>query len=129
MINTFKQQLEVFSKAIDIRNRRNEILASNIANASTPNYKARDVDFEVELKRSLSVGPIKTSNDNHIALPSKNLPGKVQYRKPLQPSMDGNTVELAMEQMEFAENAVRYQTTLNFINGKLRGLMSAIRGE
>tara|TARA_B100001027_G_scaffold214961_1_gene188037 strand:- start:846 stop:1235 length:390 start_codon:yes stop_codon:yes gene_type:complete len=129
MINTFKQQLEVFSKAIDIRNRRNEILASNIANASTPNYKARDVDFEVELKRSLSVGPIKTSNNAHIALPSKNLPGKVQYRKPLQPSMDGNTVELAMEQMEFAENAVRYQTTLNFINGKLRGLMSAIRGE
>ena len=129
MINTFKQQLEVFSKAIDIRNRRNEILASNIANASTPNYKARDVDFEVELKRSLSVGPIKTSNNSHIALPSKNLPGKVQYRKPLQPSMDGNTVELAMEQIEFAENAVRYQTTLNFINGKLRGLMSAIRGE
>ena len=129
MINTFKQKLEVFSKAIDIRNRRNEILASNIANASTPNYKARDVDFEVELKRSLSVGPIKTSNNAHIALPSKNLPGKVQYRKPLQPSMDGNTVELAMEQMEFAENAVRYQTTLNFINGKLRGLMSAIRGE
>ncbi|MBK93792.1 MAG: flagellar basal body rod protein FlgB [Rickettsiales bacterium] len=128
-MNTFKQQLEVFSKAIDIRNRRNEILASNIANASTPNYKARDVDFEVELKRSLSVGPIKTSNSAHIALPSKNLPGKVQYRKPLQPSMDGNTVELAMEQMEFAENAVRYQTTLNFINGKLRGLMSAIRGE
>ena len=68
MINTFKQQLEVFSKAIDIRNRRNEILASNIANASTPNYKARDVDFEVELKRSLSVGPIKTSNNAHIAL-------------------------------------------------------------
>ena len=129
MINTFKQQLEVFSKAIDIRNRRNEILASNIANASTPNYKARDVDFEVELRRSLSVGPIKTSDSSHIAFPSKNLPGKVQYRKPLQPSMDGNTVELAMEQMEFAENAVRYQTTLNFINGKLRGLMSAIRGE
>ena len=129
MINTFKQQLEVFSKAIDIRNRRNEILASNIANASTPNYKARDVDFEVELKRSLSVGPIKTSNNAHIALPSKNLPGKVQYRKPLQPSMDGNTVELAMEQMEFAENAVRYQTTLDFINSKVRGLMGAIRGE
>ena len=129
MINTFKQQLRSFSKAIGIRNRRNEILASNIANAATPNYKARDVDFEVELARSLSVGPIKTSNDAHFAVASKNLPGKVQYRKPLQPSMDGNTVELAVEQMEFAENSVRYQTTLNFINGKLSGLMSAIRGE
>ena len=129
MTNSIKQQFEVHSNALQIRNRKNEILASNIANAATPYYKARDVDFEVELKRSLSVGPIKTSNNAHIALPSKNLPGKVQYRKPLQPSMDGNTVELAMEQMEFAENAVRYQTTLNFINGKLRGLMSAIRGE
>ena len=129
MINTFKQQLEVFSKALGIRNRRNEILASNIANAATPNYKARDVDFEVELARSLNTGPIKTSNKNHFSVASKNLPGKVQYRKPLQPSMDGNTVELAIEQMEFAENSVRYQTTLNFINGKLSGLMSAIRGE
>ena len=55
--------------------------------------------------------------------------GEVQYRKPLNPSMDGNTVELAVEQMEFAENSVRYQTTLNFINSKLSGLMSAIRGE
>ena len=109
--------------ALGIRNKRNEILASNIANAATPNYKARDVDFEVELARALSVGPLKTSSKGHIALPSKNLPGKVQYRDPLTPSMDGNTVELSVEQMEFAENSVRYQTTLNFINSKLTGLI------
>ena len=65
----------------------------------------------------------------HFSVASKSLPGKVQYRQSLNPSMDGNTVELAVEQMEFAENAVRYQTTLSFINGKLQGLMSAIRGE
>ena len=100
-----------------------------IANAATPNFKARDMDFEVELARALSVGPMKTSNNSHITLASKNLPGKVQYRKPLHPSMDGNTVELAVEQTEFAENAMRYQTTLNFINSKLSGLVSAIRGE
>ena len=129
MINTIKQQFEVYSKALGIRNQRNEILASNIANAATPNYKARDIDFEVELARSLSVGPISTSNSAHFAVGSKNLPGKVQYREPLQPSMDGNTVELAVEQMEFAENSIRYQTSLNFINGKLAGLMGAIRGE
>ena len=129
MINTIKQQFEVYSKALEIRNQRNEILASNIANAATPNYKARDIDFEVELARSLSVGPITTSNSAHFAVGSKNLPGKVQYREPLQPSMDGNTVELAVEQMEFAENSIRYQTSLNFINGKLAGLMGAIRGE
>jgi flagellar basal-body rod protein FlgB len=129
MTDSIKQQFEVFSNALKIRNDKNEILASNIANAATPNFKARDVDFEVELARALSSGPMKTSDSKHIALASKNLPGKVQYRKPLNPSMDGNTVELAVEQMEFAENSVRYQTTLNFINSKLSGLMSAIRGE
>ena len=129
MTDSIKQQFELYSNALRIRNRKNEILASNIANAATPNYKARDVDFEVELARVLSVGPLKTSNKGHISLASKNLPGKVQYRDPLTPSMDGNTVELSVEQMEFAENSVRYQTTLNFINSKLTGLMSAIRGE
>ena len=129
MTDSIKQQFEVYSNALRIRNNKNEILASNIANAATPNYKARDVDFEVELARVLSVGPLKTSNKGHISLASKNLPGKVQYRDPLTPSMDGNTVELSVEQMEFAENSVRYQTTLNFINSKLTGLMSAIRGE
>ena len=129
MTDSIKQQFEVYSNALRIRNNRNEILASNIANAATPNFKARDLDFEVELAKALSVGPLKTSKDGHIALASKNLPGKVQYRKPLHPSMDGNTVELSIEQTEFAENTMRDQTTLNFINSKLSGLMSAIRGE
>ena len=129
MTDSIKQQFEVYSNALRIRNNKNEILASNIANAATPNYKARDVNFEVELARALSAGSLKTSSEGHIAVASKNLPGKVQYRKPLHPSMDGNTVELSIEQMEFAENSVRYQTTLNFINSKLSGLMGAIRGE
>ena len=129
MTNSIKQQFEVYGKALEIRNRRNEILASNIANAATPNYKARDIDFNTELSRSLNVGPIGSTDDKHFNVASKNLPGKVQYRQSLNPSMDGNTVELAVEQMEFAENSVRYQTTLNFINSKITGLMSAIRGE
>ena len=129
MTNSIKQQFEVYGKALELRNRRNEILASNIANAATPNYKARDIDFNTELSRSLNVGPIGSTDDRHFNVASNNLPGKVQYRQSLNPSMDGNTVELAVEQMEFAENSVRYQTTLNFINGKITGLMSAIRGE
>ena len=126
---SFTEHLGFHASALQLRSRRNEMLASNIANAATPNFKARDLDFEVELAKALSVGPLKTSKDGHIALASKNLPGKVQYRKPLHPSMDGNTVELSIEQTEFAENTMRYQTTLNFINSKLSGLMSAIRGE
>ncbi len=129
MVNNIKQQLDVLSNALNVRNKKQEILASNIANAATPNYKARDVEFEVELARLLNEGPLKTSDSKHIGLVSKNLPGKVQYRQSVNPSVDGNTVELAVEQMEFAENAVRYQTTLDFINSKVRGLMSAIRGE
>ena len=126
---SFKENLGFHASALHLRSRRNDMLASNIANAATPNFKARDLDFDVELAKALSVGPLKTSKDGHIALASKNLPGKVQYRKPLHPSMDGNTVELSIEQTEFAENTMRYQTTLNFINSKLSGLMSAIRGE
>ena len=129
MVDNIKQQLNVLSNALRVRNKKQEILASNIANAATPNYKARDVNFEVELARSLNVGPLKTSNSQHIALTSNSLPGKVQYRQSINPSVDGNTVELAVEQMEFAENAIRYQTTLDFINSKIRGLKSAIRGE
>ena len=129
MLNNIKQQFQVYSNALGLRNKKNEILASNIANAATPNYKARDVDFEVELARSLNEGSLNTTSNGHIGLASKNLPGKIQYRKPLQPSMDGNTVELQVEQMEFAENTIRYQTTLNFINSKISGLIGAIRGE
>ena len=87
------------------------------------------MNFEVELARALKVGPLKTSSEGHMAVAHKNLPNKIQYRQSLNPSMDGNTVELSVEQMEFAENSIRYQTTLNFINSKLSGLMSAIRGE
>ena len=129
MTNSIKQQFEVYSNALGLRNKRNEILASNIANAATPNFKARDINFEAELARALKVGPMKTSSEGHMALASKNLPNKIQYRQSLNPSMDGNTVELSVEQGEFSENSIRYQTTLNFINSKLSGLMSAIRGE
>ena len=128
-MNAIKDQISFYSSALQLRAKRNNILASNIANAATPNYKARDIDFNTELSRSLNVGPIDSTDDKHFNVASKNLPGKVQYRQSLNPSMDGNTVELAVEQMEFAENSVRYQTTLNFINGKITGLMSAIRGE
>ena len=129
MVNNIKQQLDVLSNALNVRNKKQEILASNIANAATPNYKARDVEFEVELARLLNEGPLKTSDSKHIGLVSKNLPGKVQYRQSVNPSVDGNTVELAVEQMQFAENSMRYTTTVNFLNGKINKIISAIKGE
>ncbi|MDA9649457.1 flagellar basal body rod protein FlgB, partial [Alphaproteobacteria bacterium] len=109
--------------------RRNNILASNIANAATPNYKARDISFEDEIKKFDQNGPIKTSHDKHFVHNSAKSIHETSYREPLIPSLDGNTVELAVEQMQFAENSMRYTSTVNFLNGKINKIMSAIKGE
>jgi flagellar basal-body rod protein FlgB len=90
------------------------VLASNIANAATPNYKARDFDFAAALKSAES-GDVSTP--------------QMQYRIPLQASIDGNTVELATEQTEFAENAVAYRASLTFLNARIGSMMRALKGE
>jgi flagellar basal-body rod protein FlgB len=95
------------------------VLASNIANASTPGYKAKDIDFHAALTAIETPGE---SLDSAIE-------GATKYRVPLQPSQDGNTVELSTEQTAFAENAVAYQTTLSFLNGRINQITRALRGE
>lgn len=102
--------------ALELRAKRMGVLASNIANASTPGFKARDLDFKEALGRA------------EQARGAGGL-GAVKYRVPTQPSMDGNTVELASEQTAFAENAVQYQTTLSFLNGRISTLTRALKGE
>jgi flagellar basal-body rod protein FlgB len=124
-----KQYLEIHSAALSLRNKKNEIIASNIANAATPNYKARDLDFNSEMSRHLKSGNLTTTNDKHFSLMRPVSQKGVSFREPLQQSLDGNTVELAVEQMEFSENSIKYSTTLSFLNSKISGLMSAIRGE
>ena len=115
--------------ALSLRAKRNEILASNIANAATPNYKARDIDFDTEIKKYQSKGPVQVTNDQHIPVMRPVSPGNVQFRKNINPSLDGNTVELAIEQLQFAENSMKYQSTLSFLSCKVNTLMSAIKGE
>ena len=128
-MDTIKDQLSFYSSALQLRGKRNNILASNIANAATPNFKARDISFEDEIKKFDKNGPITTSHANHIVQNSGKSINEASYREPLIPSLDGNTVELAVEQMQFAENSMRYSTTVNFLNGKINKIMSAIRGE
>tara|TARA_B100002051_G_C16486098_1_gene510501 strand:- start:29 stop:415 length:387 start_codon:yes stop_codon:yes gene_type:complete len=128
-MDSIKKQISFFGSALKIRNRRNDIIASNIANSSTPNYKARDVNFLDEFKKVTKNGDIRTSHVNHINTKNYNLSNKALYREPIVASLDGNTVELSVEQMQFAENTMRYQTTLTFLNGKIGKLISAIRGE
>ena len=128
-MDSIKKQLTFFGSALNIRNKRNNIIASNIANAATPNYKARDINFLDEFKKVTNIGEIKTTHSNHIPTKNYNISGKAFYRDPVIASLDGNTVELSVEQMQFAENTMKYQTTLKFLNGKITKMISAIRGE
>ncbi|MBB4099837.1 flagellar basal body rod protein FlgB [Sphingomonas kyeonggiensis] len=109
----------VHGTALAVRSQRMGMLASNIANASTPGYKAKDVDFRAALNSATSAGG---SIDGAID-------ANTLYRVPLQPSADGNTVELTTEQTAFAENAVAYQTTLSFLNGRINQITRALKGE
>ena len=128
-MDSIKKQLTFFGSALNIRNKRNDIIASNIANAATPNYKARDINFLDEFKKVTNTGDIKITHSNHIPTKNYNISGKAFYRDPVIASLDGNTVELSVEQMQFAENTMKYQTTLKFLNGKITKMLSAIRGE
>jgi flagellar basal-body rod protein FlgB len=128
-MNSIKEQLSFYGSALQLRGKRNNILASNIANAATPNYKARDISFEDEINKFSKNGPINTTHNNHIINNSNKSINDAYYREPLIASLDGNTVELAVEQMQFAENTMRYSTTVNFLNGKINKIISAIRGE
>ena len=128
-MDDIKEYLNIYASALSLRGRRNEMIASNIANAATPNFKARDINFDTEIRKHLRDGPLETTHGNHIPFAAPYSTGQAQYRTPLNPSLDGNTVELSVEQLQFSENATRYQTTLNFLDGRIKGLMSAIRGE
>ena len=128
-MNKIGSYLNFHAQALELRSRRNEILASNIANAATPSFKARDLDFDAEIKRHVGIGPLQTTNEQHFPTKVAATGNKMLFREPINPSLDGNTVELSVEQMEFSENVTRYQTTLTFLNNRITGLMSAIRGE
>ncbi|MEM7764363.1 MAG: flagellar basal body rod protein FlgB [Pseudomonadota bacterium] len=124
------------ASALKLRASRNEVLAGNIANADTPNYKARDFDFAEALAAQQSAGGggdtvrlLKTQPGHFgVAAGAASNP-TVGYRIPSQPAVDGNTVETDIEQAAYAENVVGYQASLNFINQKIRGLRTAIKGE
>lgn len=129
MTNLLRDHLNVHAHALKIGERRGAILASNIANAATPGYKARDLDFRAELAvRVGGAGLPAATHPRHIAHPAAHLPGP-GYRVPTTAALDGNTVEISVEQVQFAENALRQQASLTFLNRRISGLMSAIRGE
>jgi flagellar basal-body rod protein FlgB len=128
-MTVLENYLKPHAAALQLRQQRMEVLASNIANAATPNYKARDIDFASEYSRALSgMGSLASTNKVHLTTVSGG-PTEMLYRQPISPSPDGNTVELHVEQLQFAENGTRYEATLQFLGERIRGLRSALRGE
>jgi len=129
-----KMKLQPFAphvEALELRALRHRVLSSNIANADTPHYKARDIDFASALSaaRSESLGLARTSA-RHLAGSGAGSAagGAVRYRVPTQPSLDGNTVETDVEQAAFADNAIRYRASLEFLDAAIRKLRYAIKG-
>jgi flagellar basal-body rod protein FlgB len=122
----------IHETALLLHGQRVGVLAANIANADTPNYKARDLDFASILGASDGERPLamSTTAEGHIAPMDGELPsGELKYRIPYQASLDGNTVEMPVEQAAFSENNVRYQASLQFINNRIAEMQFAIAGQ
>lgn len=120
----------IHEEAMRLRSRRSEVLASNLANADTPGYKARDFDFKAILRNEVQ-NPVRlaATHSGHIRSDQGVVAStQMAYRIPQQPSLDGNTVEVEREQAQFSENAMRYQASLRFLDGRIKGLMMAIKG-
>lgn len=126
--------LAVHEASLKLSAKRGEVLAANLANADTPGYRARDIDFNAAMAAASGKSnavTLQTTQAGHIPTASATgQPGaELEYRVPLAPALDGNTVDTQMEQANFAQNTVRYQTTLTFLNSKFRGLLTAITGQ
>ena len=138
MIGKLDDYLRFNETALSLRSQRQQLLASNIANADTPNYKARDIDFTAALQGALArntppAGVLKATSPHHIGGAAGNpdiLPNgtPVQYRGTVQGAVDGNTVDMDVERNQFTDNAIRYEAGISLINSQIRGLMAAIQG-
>ena len=126
----FDKAFGVHDNALLLFERRTQLLAENISNADTPDYRARDIDFNSVLQgaQSEQLG-LQTTREGHIVLPMDEAALHIQYRVPQQGSADNNTVDVQQEKAAFAENTVRYQTTLDILSRRISGLKNAFKGE
>ena len=132
MINKLNKTLDFYHNALNVSAARHELLSSNIANADTPNFKARDINFMQTLQNAMTVNP-----GNMTATSTMHMNGdrgfrsiassELLYRVPQQPSIDGNTVDMDTERMQFINNSIKYDAGLTFINNQFRFVLSAIR--
>ncbi len=155
MLNKLDSLFGFHEQALKLRSQRQEILAANIANADTPRYKARDIDFKQSLQQSMGqqaspamqgttqqmqqlkmAGSLTTTSDKHLAgMPAAQLNpfnttnNEALYRPTIQGSVDGNTVDMDVERNQFADNAIRYEASVLKMNGLIKSMMTAIQGQ
>lgn len=126
---SFDSALGLSPQVLEIRARRMEVLSANLANADTPGYKARDVDFAAAMAQVEGAAKgLRRTHERHLA-GRQGAGAELLYRVPSQPSLDGNTVESHREHAALMDNAVRYQASLSLLDGRLRNLRTAIRGQ
>ena len=134
MFNSIDKALAFDSKMLSLRGYRQQVLASNIANADTPNYKAKDIDFSKVLRAAQGAAAggvaLEKTHAGHLGGAGGSVLAGVKpmYRTAVQPSIDGNTVDTNIEQAQFAENALQYMSTLQILNGKIQSTLLALRG-
>lgn len=132
---SFDRALGIHEKALSFRTQRAEVLANNIANADTPNFKARDLQFASVLAEQSAKGQrgavsLNRTDSQHIAAEGLSAgDAGLAYRMPMSPSIDQNTVDLQIEQSNYAENSVQFQASFTLLNSKFKGLTSALRGD
>ncbi|WP_323011380.1 flagellar basal body rod protein FlgB [Castellaniella sp.] len=137
MIDPIGKDFSFYQKALALRQQRQEILATNIANTDTPNYKARDIDFASSLRQAMgqSSGVPRLPDTSLTLTSARHIPAQAHstgsaqelYRMPLQPSLDGNTVEMDVERVQFADNTSKYQAGIQVLNGRIKSLLAAMQ--
>ena len=132
MISKLDKTLNFHQQALGLRAARQELLSSNIANSDTPNFKAKDIDFSGVLREKLfATSPttvLSTTSPMHIGIGKENgITNSILYRVPLQPSVDGNTVDMDSERTRFADNSIKYDASITFITAQFRNLLTAIQ--
>ncbi len=127
-MDVFSSAFGIHERALGVRSQRMEVLARNIANADTPNYKAQDVDFKAMLKEA-KTEYLTATNEKHYAGLQEAPDNGMRYRTPFNSSFDGNTVEMNVGQAQYGKAAGEYQATLQFLENRISGLRKAMRGE
>jgi len=128
-MNLLNNMMGVQEQTLHLKARRLEVLAQNIANADTPNFKARDIDFKAVLGSAQQETAMQATQSRHFAVAQEPGADGMRYRTPFNTSFDGNTVEMSIEQAQYGKAAGDYQATLNFLQNRIGGIRKALRGE